>query len=462
MIRSRLRYLSPFFTAGLIICILFSAVSAQQLPERLLVGYWHNWGNSPNSLRLTELPDAYDVINVSFAVPSEQMGAEMIFTPDPGIYPIGAEFIDDIQALQTQGKKVLISIGGATAPIHVENADDAALFVSSMLELFDQYGFDGMDIDLEGGSLLLDAGDTDFQNPTSPRIVYFIQAVQDLLADYGDGFILTSAPETAYVQGGHSAYGGIWGAYLPVLHALREDLTFVHVQLYNTGSMFGRDGNIYESSTADFHVAMADMLLAGFAVSGGSYFDPFNAEQVAIGLPASNQAAGSGYTSPVLVHDAVTYIVLGEPYGGSYQLSNIEGYSEFRGLMTWSINWDVDNNLEFANSYRTFLDTLDIDAVQNQLESGFGLPHNAILSSVYPNPFNSQVSITFDLPQSTRFDLIITDITGRILEKTFCSANWSGRQQYHWNADGYPSGIYLYQIAAPGLSTTSGRLLLVK
>jgi len=38
----------------------------------------------------------------------------------------------------------------------------------------------------------------------------------------GEGFVLTTAPETAFVQGGFAAYGGIWGAYLPVIHALRD------------------------------------------------------------------------------------------------------------------------------------------------------------------------------------------------------------------------------------------------
>jgi chitinase len=41
------------------------------------------------------------------------------------------------------------------------------------------------------------------------------------------------APETAFVQGGMSAFTGIWGAYLPVIHALRDSLDMLNVQLYN-------------------------------------------------------------------------------------------------------------------------------------------------------------------------------------------------------------------------------------
>ncbi len=331
----------------------------QELGDRLLVGYWHNWGFSPNSLQLSVLPEAYDVINISFAVPTEAFGAEMAFDPDPGIYPDPQDFIDDFAALQAAGKKVLLSIGGANAAIHVETEQDAALFAQSMAGLVMQYGFDGVDIDLEGGSLTLDAGDNDYRNPTTARIVYFIAGIEALLRAFPEGLILSMAPETAYVQGAYSFYGGIWGAYLPVIHALREELSYIHVQRYNTGSMFGRDGVVYEPATADFHVAMADMLLAGFALPNGDVFDPLSHDQVLIGLPASTQAAGTGYTTPAIVHDALDHLLTGVPApGSSYSLAQPEGYPSFRGLMTWSVNWDVDNALEFSGSHRAYLDEL--------------------------------------------------------------------------------------------------------
>ena len=64
----------------------------------------------------------------------------------------------------------------------------------------DTHGFDGMDIDLERGSLFLKAGDNDFRNPISPLIVNIIEAVGQILNYYPDNFILTAEPETAYVQ----------------------------------------------------------------------------------------------------------------------------------------------------------------------------------------------------------------------------------------------------------------------
>jgi len=41
------------------------------------------------------------------------------------------------------------------------------------------------------------------------------------------------------VQVGFQVYGGAPGAYLPVIHGVRDKLTFIQVQLYNTGSVLG-------------------------------------------------------------------------------------------------------------------------------------------------------------------------------------------------------------------------------
>jgi chitinase len=210
-----------------------------------------------------------------------------------------AEFTADVQTVQARGQKVIISIGGAGTSVKLNSETEKQAFINSMISINEQYGFDGLDIDLEGSSLSLDSGDSDFRSPTTLSIVRFIDAIKAIVAHFGSDFILTAAPETAFVQGGWNTYGGIWGAYLPVLHALRGDLTLLHVQHYNTGTMFGADGVIYTPGTADFHVAMADMLLRDFPVgrNPSHIFPALRPDQVAIGLPASINAAGKlGHT----------------------------------------------------------------------------------------------------------------------------------------------------------------------
>ncbi|MCM3271807.1 chitinase [Paenibacillus elgii] len=326
---------------------------------KIVVGYWQNFDNGSSVLKLRDVSKKYDVINVAFAEPVSPGSGTMTFTPFNATVD---EFKADVAYLKSQGKKVLISLGGEKGTVTLSDATKKQEFISTMTSIIQTYNFDGIDIDLEGSSVALNGGDADFKNPTTPGIVNLIDAVRTLSGTFGSGFVLTMAPETAYVQGGMVAYGGPWGAYLPIIHALRDKLTYIHVQHYNSGTMMGLDGRSYAQGTADFHVAMAEMLLKGFPVhyNANNVFPALRPEQVAIGVPAVPSAApGGGYTSAAEVQKAITYLVKGTSFGGSYQLQNPAGYPGFKGLMTWSINWDAANGYGFINSHRPFLDGLN-------------------------------------------------------------------------------------------------------
>lgn len=431
-----------------------------ELPDRLLVGYWHNW-SYPNTLTLLEVPAEYDVINVAFATPTMPNGAMMQFSPSSGIYSNGQAFIADVQTLHSEGKKVVISIGGANDPIVLENALDVETFVTTMSSIISLYGFDGLDVDLEGASLFLDTGDLDYQHPTTPEIVNMINALGQIGNEFSDDFILSMAPETAFVQGAYGYYGGIWGAYLPLIHGLRDQLTYLHVQHYNTGSMYGLDGGVYEPATGDFHVAMAEMLIEGFEIYGGLMFEGLPANKIMIGLPASPSAAGSGYTTPSLVHTALNYLVLGESFGGSYELANPAGHLIFRGLMTWSINWDVAHNSEFALSHRPYLDGL---GAATGLEAGATAEIIASLHN-YPNPFRQATTIHYQLDRSQLIDLSIYNAAGQVVTNLVRAYQPAGVYELEWsgqNHTGLPvsSGIYFY-VLKTNSDEQSGRMILL-
>ncbi|MBA4496278.1 chitinase [Paenactinomyces guangxiensis] len=332
--------------------------------KKLIVGYWHNFDNGSGFIKLRDVSTKFDVINVAFAEPVGGSTTGTIgFTP---YNYTDAEFKADVAYLQSLGKKVVISIGGANGQVQLATPAARDNFVRSMTDIIEKYGFDGIDIDFEGHSLYLNPGDTDINNPTTPVIANLIAAIRTIKYHFGDQFILTMAPETFFVQVGYSYYGGNGngvdnraGAYLPVIHKLRDILSWLQVQHYNSGPVTALDNEYYNMGNADFHVAMADMVLQGFPVArnANNFFPALRQDQVLIGLPASVNA-GNGYTSTSEVQKALDYLVTGKSFGGRYQLRNPSGYPGFKGLMTWSINWDAFNHFEFSNSHRSYLDSL--------------------------------------------------------------------------------------------------------
>ncbi|MFC0629004.1 chitinase [Kribbella deserti] len=337
------------------------------LPKHALIGYLHaSFANGSGYVRMADVPAAWNIINLSFGEPTSVTSGDIRFNRCPIAecpnVESEAEFIAAIRAKQAAGRKVLISIGGQNGQVQLTTTAARDAFVSSVGAIIDRYGLNGLDIDFEGHSLYFNAGDTDFRNPTTPVIVNLISALRTLKAKYGANFVLTMAPETFFVQVGHKFYGGAGGgdnrtgSYLPVIHALRDALTVLHVQDYNSGPVMGLDGQYHNIGNADFHIAMTDMMKAGFTVANtGHTFPGLRQDQLAFGLPAA-VSAGNGYTAPAAVHQALDCLVKGTNCGG-YTLRGGASPS-FRGLMTWSINWDRYYNWEFQNSHAPYLAAL--------------------------------------------------------------------------------------------------------
>jgi chitinase len=408
------------------------------------VGYWHNWndGNAPY-LELSQVDPRYTVIEVSFAVPAVGSTYDMMFAPAE---TAPATFIADVAALQAQGRKVLISIGGANATVHLDSDAERDQFVSSMLGILNTYGFDGIDIDLEGASVAISGGT--IANPTDARIIRLIDAVNSIADQYeaanGVPMMLTMAPETAYVQGGQSAYGSIWGAYLPIIDALRNRLDILQVQLYNSGSMYGIDGGIYTQGTADFIVSQTEALLQGFQTAGG-YFAPLPPEKVAIGLPACPLAAGGGYVTPAVLEQAVDYLRGTGPQPGGYQ--RVATYPTLRGLMTWSINWDATGNCAMADEYAQVYENIFSISTAVQEAPDMGI-------SVWPVPVDAGVLHVGGLRGGDH--LILLDALGRVVATERAASDRAVL------ATDLPTGTYVLRVERNGAPVLGRRLVVVR
>jgi chitinase len=319
-----------------------------------------------------------------------------------------------VQTLQAQGKKVLISIGGASTSIDLTTTPNKNAFVNTMTSIINTYGFDGIDIDIENGNSILITGGT-ITAPINVAQINLIDAIKQIMATYhathAKKLMLTMAPETAYVQGGQSGFSSIWGGYLPIINALRDSLDILQVQLYNSGSMYGIDGNIYTQGTADFIVAMTEAVIHGFNTTGGA-FAGLPANKVAVGLPACNLAAGGGYTDTAVVRSAMKYLLGTGNKPGTYTLYNTGGYPTLKGMMTWSINWDAVASCNGAYSYAA--NYQNIFGITTSTES-FTSKQDKLLVS--PNPATSIVNI--ECRQDRNLRLSLFNIIGKcVLQKS--------------------------------------------
>jgi chitinase len=343
-----------------------SPASTADLPAHALVGYLHaSFANGSGYLPIGQVSDSWDVIDLAFGEASSPTSGQISFTRCPASEcpnrESDADFLAGIDAKRAAGKKVLLSIGGANGEVRLTTTAARDAFVDSVSAIIDRWHLDGVDLDFENQSLSLNAGDDDVTNPTTPAIVNLIAAVRTLKARYGNGFVLTAAPETFFVQLGYQFYGPgpngtsdpRSGAWLPVLYALRDDLTLLTVQDYNSGPIMGLDDQYHTMGGADFHIAMTDMLLAGFPVADGAHhaFPPLRPDQVAIGAPA-DPYAGNGYVPPATLDQALDCLTRGSSCG-SYQPRG-GAHADLRGLMTWSINWDAYSGNEFADNFDSY------------------------------------------------------------------------------------------------------------
>ena len=98
------------------------------------------------------------------------------------------------------------------------------------------------------------------------------------------------------------------------------------------------------------------------------------------------------------------------------------------------------------------------DAVQ---ESKVNVPNTLTLRSIYPNPFNAQVNITFEVPNETEVSLELFDLNGRLVTTLVEDRLNAGSYTTHWDGAEMTSGIYLVRLKSD-VQTITRKIVLVR
>lgn len=81
--------------------------------------------------------------------------------------------------------------------------------------------------------------------------------------------------------------------------------------------------------------------------------------------------------------------------------------------------------------------------------------------NTYPNPFNAEIKIVLDLPETTNCSIDIFDISGSQIEKLTSKKLNDGRHYFYWNAVNFSSGHYFVRYS-DGKNLISKKIMLIK
>ena len=83
------------------------------------------------------------------------------------------------------------------------------------------------------------------------------------------------------------------------------------------------------------------------------------------------------------------------------------------------------------------------------------------LAPAYPNPFNPETTIAFEIPTDNEVNVAIYDVNGRLVETLHEGMMMKGQYQTTWNASQFASGVYFTRLSYNG-QYIQQKLMLIK
>ncbi len=301
-----------------------------------MIGYYQTWDDTIASfIPVDDISNRYSEVVIAYGYVSD-VGI-LIYDGTLPTFPS----VDEIKALQDKGVKVLLSIEAATNQFTLPTTAAKNIFTASLVNVMTTNGFDGYDISVRG---IFKATTDPNQVQTDVTTQNFIDAIKNAYDDVAlAGKMLTISPRAINVVHSRSIadgeeatisgrYSDEYGSYLPLIHQLRDKITWVAPQMYNDAffdKMVGEDGKNYGEGTADYITNAVLLLGDGYVTTTGYSFAGLGHDRIAIGLPGHPSMVLTGYVLPSVLNTAIQNLKALDkpPYG----------------FAEWSMNWAKAN-----------------------------------------------------------------------------------------------------------------------
>ena len=438
----------------IIILIYISSIYGQRV-----VGYYPEWvrpSHPESNLNL----DVLTHIVHSFAYPNS---SGEILVPN-NFYDISISNV-----IHDGGGKLLLALGGwgqseGFAPI-AESKDLRKTFITNLLALCDQYGYDGIDIDWEYPE----------NNVEKNNLNLLVYEMDSIFYQHNNDLLITMAIPA-------SGWKGQWFDF----NFLKNYVDFFNVMTYDYhgswSSHVGHNSPLYNSPSSDVegschtginYLALTRQIPKNQLNMGVPFWGKlYNASN--LNLPFDGSALDKWYSEIVDLVESSNWDYYWDDIAKCPYLININNQqiitydnpesikekcnyiieNELGGVMIWALGYDiVDGNQELINAIND--NYLGNDKLFNpDIPVEFDL-------KIFPNPFNPTVSIDLSMKVAEKVSISIFNINGEEVGLIYNGFLDIGNYVKQWEPIMKTSGIYFIKIQSENFSKTK-KIMLIK
>ena len=442
----------------ILLCFIFGTLIAGQR----VVGYYPQW-----------IQNSLPVQQIDFSIVTHVIHAFAWPNGDGSISQYENMLDPDIATVVHQnGRKLLLAFGGwgniDGFPEMVSNQENRQNFIFNLLNLFDEYGYDGIDLDWEFPATSVETN----------NLTLLVGELRDAFDNVNPEYMITMAV-------GPSSWSGQNFQY----EIMNENLDWFSMMGYDFHGGWtnhaGHNAPLYQSPPGDpdgsIHTGVNYLLntrnIPSEKLNLGVpfYGKKFNASEI--------NGSYSGAVTDIRYNEAAGMVAAGYEYywdGDAYcpyllnsshnQLATFDDpisikskaeYANERGLggmMIWALGYDL------INSVQELIEPIGIHFLGVHSEGNEFLPQD-ISIQVFPNPFNSQCTIRF-ISSRTADIIYIYSIDGRLVTSISSSSFATGVQEFFWDGRDkhqkvITSGVFV-AVAKSGDRIFSNKLLFLK